>query len=40
MFAYPSDIDISSERLVSFGLNNISDDIWRTSNDYNYVLSD
>lgn len=28
MFAYPSDIDISSERLVSFGLNNISDDIW------------
>lgn len=29
MFAYPSDIDISSERLVSFGLNNISDDIWQ-----------
>lgn len=29
MFAYPSDIDISSERLVAFGLNNISDDIWQ-----------
>ena len=29
MFAYPSDIDISSERLVSFGLNNISDDVWQ-----------
>lgn len=29
MFAYPSDIDISSERLVAFGLNNITDDIWQ-----------
>ena len=28
MFAYPSDIDISSERLVAFGLNNITD-IWQ-----------
>ena len=29
MFAYPSDIDISRERLVSFGLNNIQDDVWQ-----------
>lgn len=29
MFAYPSDININSERLVAFGLNNITDDIWQ-----------
>ena len=29
MFAYPSDIDISRERMVAFGLNNITDDIWQ-----------
>lgn len=29
MFAYPSKIDISRERMVAFGLNNITDDIWQ-----------
>lgn len=29
MFAYPSDININSERLVAFGLNNINNDIWQ-----------
>ena len=28
MFAYPSDIDISRERFVSFGLKNVGEDYW------------
>lgn len=29
MFAYPSDIDISSYRLVAFGLKNVNEDYWQ-----------
>lgn len=38
MFAYPSDVDISTYRLVAFGLKNVDEKLLAASNDINYVL--